>query len=172
MIYKLAETQEELEQAKICIYNSYLKQKLIQEGCDVNVNKREIFIACGHNGVCGTLSIIKDNLPMRKLFPEMDKYPVAAEAGGLAICEDVDFLKLIVKLISLVANSATKSGINYVVICTHPKHARFYKRIGGCEEFTSEIKISYLNNAPAIGLVFDIEKIRKEKPEIYGQFYS
>lgn len=171
IIYKQVKTQKEIEQVKKFIYEAYLKSGLINENDIISLDNNETYIASNEK-IYGTISIIKENLPMRNIFPEMEKYPIAAEAGSLAVCEDANFSEVIIKLISLVAKSAIKSDIYYVVIYTHPKHAKFYKRIGGCEEFTQEVKIHHLNNAPAVGLVFDIEKIKIEKPGIYKTFFG
>lgn len=183
--FKVAETQEELEQAFHLLHNAYVHEKLMSphpSGLRVTkyhaLSSTSTLIAIENNVVVGTLSLIRQSsfgLPMESIF-NLDGLPVEsrlAEVSSLAIKKEYLHQRgriLFPLLKFLYHYSHEYFGITHFVIAVNPKWIDFYEGILMFKPLSKKVvqNYSFVNGAPAVGAVLDLNLAQK----IYHQIYS
>lgn len=175
LVFRVARTQNELEQAFSLLHNCYVKQNFIQphpSGLYIKLQhalpSTSTLVAILNKKVIGTVSIIRDNplhLPLEQAF-SLEKLRAAggrvAEVSALAI--DPEFRRvsqgnlLFPFFIFLWRYALSYYGIDYIVIAIYPRHSDFYEAILKFEPLDRKIVTQYMG-APAAGFVLDIKAI-------------
>ena len=99
-----------------------------------------------------------------------------AEVGCLADRREspTRFIQVFRQLSKLIAQAAAVRGCNGLIAATHPRHARFYIRQLGFEQFGEIRSCPYAQGNPAVALLLDFEK-HKGSPvyeHLFGQEYA
>lgn len=182
MIFTEAITISDKEKSFHCLYKGYYNSGFIP----YNKNERysthyqevegnKIFIAEEDNVTYGTISLFIDKnypIPIRTIFnDEVNKFTNLAEAGHLSICEiPPNSIYIINNLIKIVAIEAIKNHINHVVIAVHPRHAPLYMRFVNFIPFTKEKAYPFVQDKLAVGLILNIDEVKKNRPDIYQKY--
>ena len=174
----LARTRLELMEAFRLLYDSYVRAGLVTE------NRRklrltpfhlldttEVFVAKWRGEVIATMTVVADGpqgLPMDAMYgDEVAHFREAglrlAEVGCFADRRGMEppFLKVIGELAKLVVQVASARGADGLVAATHPRHARFYIRALGFQQFAGLKECPYAQGNPAVALVQNFEKLRE-----------
>lgn len=187
--FRIASTREDRATAFRLVYQNYLRKGLIE------ANKYQIrltpyhllpttnvFIASIDDEIIATVSLIGDGelgLPMEGVYPDevnraRDLGLSVGEVSSLAV-RDVkfsSFLPIFVKLTRLMAQHSRMYGMDQFLIATHPKHARFYQRFMGFEQIGTQTEYPSVKNAPAVAYCLDFDRIDRERPACYDQFFG
>ncbi|RIK75043.1 MAG: hypothetical protein DCC67_15830 [Planctomycetota bacterium] len=174
--------QPEFMGAFRCLYRSYHRRGLIR--CSRAQQLRltryhllpetRVLIARHGSRVVATLSLIEDRplgVPLRSIFDaEVEaitggEEPLA-EAGCLAIdpLANVDGIYVVQHLMGLAAQAAIRRNIYRIVVAVHPRHAPFYQRIAGFQQFAGPAPHPGVAGAPAVGLQLNIEAMPRDNP--------
>ncbi len=175
--FRIAQTQEELEQAYRILHDCYVEQRfMLPSPTGLRITKyfamptTTTLIACWNNEVVGTMSIIRKSplgLPMEQAFKigkvEEGGYSVA-EVSSLAIDKKFRshrgslFLPLCRYFYRYVRDSMK---IDRAVIAVDPAWRDFYMGILGFRDLEKRVVDNYdfANGAPAIGLWLDIPSL-------------
>ncbi|QDV26851.1 N-acyl amino acid synthase FeeM domain-containing protein [Aureliella helgolandensis] len=173
----LARTRTELNAAFRLLYEAYVSAGLTarnEEGIRRTpyhlLPTTEVFVAKYVGEVISTLTMIADNpsgLPMESMYAEEIEFQrqnglKVAEIGCLADRRDspTRFRNVIGRLSCLVVQVAQSRGMNGLVLATHPRHARFYKRALGFEQFGGLKSCPYAEGNPAVALVMNFERLK------------
>lgn len=174
----LARTRLELVAAFRLLYDSYVRAGLVPE------NRRqlrltsyhllettEVFVAKWRGEVIATMTVVADGpqgLPLDAMYgDEVARFRDAglrlAEVGCFADRRGMEppFLKVIGELAKLVVQVANARGADGLVAATHPRHARFYIRALGFQQFAGLKECPYAQGNPAVALVQNFEKLRE-----------
>lgn len=98
------------------------------------------------------------------------------EVGSLADRREsvIRFIHMFRRLTTLIAQAGEFQGCNALIATTHPKHARFYIRQLGFEQFGDYRECPHVQGKPAVALALDFEK-QKGTPvheHLFGQKYT
>ncbi len=173
----LARTRIDLVAAFRLLYDSYVRAGLVSE----NQQKlrltpfhllptTEVFVAKCRGEVIATLTMVCDGeegLPIDSMYKEEAERLRGsgvrlAEIGCLADRRDAPtrFLAVFGELARLVVQVAQSRGIGGLVAATHPRHARFYIRSLGFEQFGGLKSCPYVRDNPAVALVQEFAKLQ------------
>jgi hypothetical protein len=81
-------------------------------------------------------------------------------------------LGVIIRVMSLMAQSARHRGIDELVIAVHPKHASFYERFIGFERIGEEKTYACVCHKPAVALALDLNRLHINHPRAYKRFFG
>ena len=190
LICKIASSMADFDSAFQLVYQKYLSRGLIEP----NPFARRVvpyhlksttttFIAYrGGTAVCTTTLIgdSEDGLPLEALYPaEIERKRMAglrlAEVSCLAGCgsgSDRNFHRLFMKLMRILGQHAERFGIDQLVVAVHPRHARYYERTMGFQQFGSEVRYESLQDAPAVGIALDFGHGKKNRPPAYDMIFG
>jgi hypothetical protein len=184
LIFKIAETTEELEAAFRLVYDSYLPLGY----CTPNILKMRAtiyhalpttttLIAVDNGKVIGTMTMVRDN---RLGLPLSGKFDVqglrtqsrrVAEITSLVIHRDYRRRsggQVLFPLLKLMYEYATSYfGVNHLVVTVHPKDAYFYESLLLFEPVPGTTVVDYLG-APAVALHLDLERALIEFKNVYS----
>lgn len=168
IIFKIAETKNEIEQAFRVVQQSYKDINIVnQEAGEFRITKHHalpttsIIIAKLDDKVIAAVSIItklKFSLPIEDLFSiaELCKMGRTCEISSLAILKEHRSMagKITLPLMIFTFHySYHYLGNTVMVFCVHPRAAVFYKALFELEQISKDIKVyKSINNAPAVGL--------------------
>lgn len=172
----LARSQAELTQAFRLLYQSYLKAGLTPENSlELRVTPyhrlptTEVFVAKTSDQVVATMTMTADTdcgLPMQKMYGhELSKLSGStriAEMGCFADRRDspIRFMQVFSELSRLVVQVAQARGIGALVLAAHPRHAKFYIRTLGFQQFGGLTSCPYAQGNPAVALVMDFDRLQ------------
>lgn len=187
--YKVASTRDEREAAFRLTYKSYVEAGL--SGPNPHLMRisphqllptTQMFVAILDAEVILTASLIADEalgLPLESVYPE----EVAqrrrqgirlAEVSCLADRRSQfrTFLPVFLSLSRLMVQYARRQQIDQLLVVTHPRHARFYRRMLSFESFGEQRDYPSVRNSPAAPLVLDFDAAEKGHPENYDTFFG
>lgn len=176
----LARSQAELIDAFRLLYQSYLRAGLAEEDpTEIRLTpfhllpSTEVFVAKCRAEVISTMTMTADadlGLPMDSMYrKEVDELRGTgqrfAEMGCFADRRESPrrFLQVFQMLAQLVLQVARSRQFDGLVAATHPRHARFYMRSFGFEQFGDLKSCPYAEGNPAVALVLPFEKHRETK---------
>lgn len=183
----LARTRMDLVAAFRLLYDSYVHAGLVSE----NEQKlrltpyhllpgTEVFVAKCRGEVIGTMTMVCDGeagLPMDSMYGDEANQLRGfglrlAEMGCFADRREspARFLKMIGELSRLVVQVARSRGVQGLVAATHPRHARFYIRSLGFEQFAGLKSCPYAQGNPAVALVQQFAKL--EETPIHDRLFG
>jgi len=183
--FKVAETQDELEQAFKLLHDAYVRENLMSpHPSGMRITKYHTLpstttlIAVENNVVVGTVSLIRQSsfgLPLKSIFDISDVPASArlAEVSALAIKTDQLHQRgrILFPLLKFLTHySRDYFGVTHFVIAVNPKWIDFYKSILLFKPLAKKpVKnYSFVNGAPAVGGILDIEKL----PQIFYKAYG
>lgn len=192
--YRIAATRKEREAAFHLVYNSYLQAGL----GEMNRYKMritpfhllpttEVFIAVHQGEVVLTYTLIMDGelgVPMESVYSlEVDELRQTgvrfAEASCMASRHDLlngSLLSVFLNVSRLVAQYSRKRDIHRILAAMHPRHARFYRRILGFEQFGVEKRYPCVGYRPAVAMNLDFVRLPFHRPDcqelLFGEVIS
>jgi len=187
--YQFAETPTERIEAFRLVYENYLKKGLISAN-EYRLRATPFhllpttntFVAKKQGHVFCTITLNGDGelgLPMERIYPEQ---VAESRAEGYSIGEVTclamqgislkNFLPIFIQLLRLMTQHARQYGMDRLMIATHPRHARFYKKFMGYEQVGEEREYPSVKNALAVACCLDFDKIDKHKPVLWNQIFE
>jgi len=159
------------------LYQAYIRAGLVNENKQqVRLTpfhllpSTEVVIAKLEETVTSTLTMVSDSpagLPMDNMYHEELKgirqsSIRLAEIGCLADRRQspVRFVKVFGELARLAVQVASSRGIGALVVATHPRHAGFYTRSFGFEQFGGIKGCPYVKGNPAVAMILNFDRIR------------
>lgn len=185
LIFKIAETEQELEASFKLVYDAYLKLGY----CEENPYKMRAtlyhalpttttLLAIDNGNVVGTLTVVRDNrhgLPVDKVFNVKglrEKAQRLAEITSLVIHEDYRREKggqVLFPLLRLMYEYSTSHfGVKHLVVSIHPKDVNFYKSLLLFKTIPETTEQNYLGS-PAVALHLDLEQAVNRYQDIYSK---
>lgn len=185
LVLKLAQTQNELEQAFRLLHDEYVRAGLMKphpSGMRITpyhaLPSTSTLIALWDNEVVGTLSIIRESafgFPMDRIFDTQNlknNGARLAEISALAIKKNHRQNRghILFPLLKFVYEYCMKYfGVDYMVVACHPKHIEFYESIIGFERFGDKIdNYDFVNNAPVVGGFLELKSAYQKQVNNYG----
>tara|TARA_Y100001954_G_scaffold234121_1_gene288832 strand:- start:18474 stop:19370 length:897 start_codon:yes stop_codon:yes gene_type:complete len=182
---KIAETQEELEQAFGIVYDAYRAANYIKEphpskmayGIHSLLPTTCVFVFKSYLSVLSTMTYIPDTpvfgLPMDAVYKEeldtlRNQGRNIAEVGALATPKQRRWINLISYLAKALFWYARMTDVDDVCIMVNPKHVRFYKEIFLFEDFGEEKWYEGVD-APAVALRVDMDNYERKMTDAYGE---
>jgi hypothetical protein len=173
----LAKTLPELLGSFKILYQAYARAGLVNENPhEVRLTpfhllpSTEVIIAKLAETVTSTLTLVADSddgLPMEDMYgDELDRIRQSglrvAEIGCLADRRQspVRFIKVFGELARLAVQVAAHRSIGGLVVATHPRHAGFYSRSFGFQQFGDIRGCPYVKGNPAVGMLLDFGRIQ------------
>ena len=172
LLFKLAETRSEREQAFRVLHDMYLRRGLIdpaESGLRCNVfsvlPSTALFVGMRETEVLSTMSLIEDSalgLPMEDLYSReitrlRSKRRRLAEVGALAVARGYRGKGLALMMYNLMFRWAHfYRGVDDLVIAVNPRVADFYETILFFERIGEERIYASLKDAPAVALRLDL----------------
>lgn len=184
LVFKIAETTEELESSFKLVYESYLglgycKQNKLKMRATVYhaLPTTTTLIAVDGGKVVGTLTIVRDNrlgLPLETVFDVetlRNNSSRLAEITSLVIHKDYRREKggqILFPLLRLMYEYSTSCfGVNHLLIMVHPKDVHFYKSLLLFKEVSGTGVRDYLG-APAVSLHLDLQTAVHDYEKVYA----
>jgi len=184
IIQKIAQTRQEREAAFSLIYKSYLRAGLCepnQFGLRISPYQlspsSEMFITVSDGEVVATVSLVIDSdmgLPMELVYPEQvnEARQNGYLMGEISCLADrrKDHRRIIqnlCELTGLLVQYARFQRLDGVMLVSHPKHARFYKRYMGYESIGPIRPYEEVQNQLAEPLRFDFANIGSASEQLY-----
>lgn len=190
-LIKVAETRQERQAAFRLVHDAYVRSGLIKpqpsgmrvtrhhlgEGTDVLIAKRG-------GRVSFTLTLVRDadqGLPLDSLFAREVR---AMRAEGLRLAEvsclanrerDGDRKEQFgrfVSMISLALQTARRRGVDRLLLAVHPRHAKIYQRMFGCEACSRVKEYAAVRGNPAILCMHDFARSDETRYPLYEKIYG
>ncbi|WP_164103309.1 N-acyl amino acid synthase FeeM domain-containing protein [Candidatus Laterigemmans baculatus] len=188
---RIARSQEELEHAFRLVHHSYVRAGLASPNAHgMRLTKfhllptTQVMLAKKAGSPIATASLVLDReggLPADEIYrQEIDQLRCRGlrlgEVGSLADCREsvTRFIHMFRRLTTLIAQVGEAQGCNALIATTHPKHARFYIRQLGFEQFGDPRECPHVQGKPAVALLLDFEK-QQGTPvheHLFGQKYA
>lgn len=178
----------EFEEAFRCLYHSYERRGLTPSGLrPVRLTRHHllptaaVMVACIDRRVVGTLSLIADGplgLPLRSVFnDEIQELSAAdgtlAEAACLAVDQTAaNGVDIVHGLMGLAAQAAHRRGVERILIAVHPRHAPFYVRMAGFQQFAAQRAYPSVGGRPAVGLALNLNTLAQEHPDVHRRYFG
>jgi hypothetical protein len=186
---KIASRPREIQEALGLVYQAYRRCGLIEPNpyrMRVTpyhlLETSEIFVGVVRGEVACTLTLVRDGelgLPMESIYGEEVAWRRAqgaslAEVSCLADRRHdlVRSLSVLVKVMGFMAQSATRRGVDELLIAVHPRHAEFYERFIGFEIIGGERAYETVCNKPAVALALDLNRLAVIHPRAYKRFFG
>ena len=187
--YRIASTQDEREAAFRLVYTSYLEAGLsVSNPHLMRISPHQlapttqVFVAVLDDQVIFTASLVADGalgLPLESIFPEevaqrRERGIQLAEVSCLADRRSQfrSSFPVFLKLSRLMLQYARRQQIDQLLVATHPRHARFYRRMLNFEPFGEQRDYPMVQNSPAVPLVLDFDLFEQVHPENYATFFG
>lgn len=189
VLFKIASSMAERRAAFRLVYRSYLRARLI----DSNPHRMRVtpfhllpttavFVAKLRNRVISTVSLVADaemGLPMETTYPDVvaELREQGLRLGEVTCLADRrhdfrGFLRHFCQLTRLLAQYARRQGLDRLVVMTHPKHARFYRRTMGFAKIGGLAQCPQVRDNPAVALSLDFAGIDRERPVLYEAIFG
>jgi len=187
--YKIASTRDEREAAFRLVYESYLEAGLsLPNPHRMRVPPHhllattQMFVALHEGEMIFTASLVADGalgLPMESIFPG----EVAARRNqGMRLSEVTcladrrshfrSCFPVFLRLSRMMVQYARRQQIDEILVATHPRHARLYRRMLCFESFGEQRDYPLVRNSPAVPLVLDFDVAERAQPENYDTFFG
>lgn len=187
--FKIADSRVEREAAFRLIHDSYVRSGLDEPnayGLRVTpyhlLDATTVFVATLDGLVISTVSLVADGelgLPAEVMYrPQIDE----RRRQGLCLAEVTcladrrkhieRFIDVFSSLTRLMAQHARSRGIDELIAAVHPRHAPFYVRYLGFEQFAGVSTCPHVNNRPAVGLALSFARCDQQRPECYDHYFG
>lgn len=185
IIFKLAETEEELVGALKLLHDSYVRENFmkphpssLRATCYHALPTTSTLIAKRGDQVVATISMIRNNclgLPLEKIFDLSHikrKSVHIAEISSLAVHPDYRGHQGIFFLLTkyMMEYSLKFYHVAFWVIAVNPKHTEIYKDIFLFDELEKSIKkYDFVEGAPAIGYFTELSQLKLRFFQLYSK---
>ena len=183
--FKVAETQEELEQAFAILHDAYVADGLMKphpSGLRVtkfhSLPSTTTLVAVENGAVVGTVSLVRRNsfgLPLESIFSidHLTHGNRVVEVSSLAIKNGMQHQRgrLLFPLLKFMFHYSTEYfGVSHFVIAVNPKWWDFYQSVLLFTPLTQKQVDSYdfVNGAPAVGGILDLKWASQAYLQMYG----
>lgn len=188
-VYRIARSRDEWEAAFRIVYDAYVESGLISAN-DYRMRvtpyhlipTTQVFVASRQQSVIGTLSLVEDSrwgVPLDRVYPQQvqqlrdegfrfGEVTCLADRGTPSRCA----LTVVMKLMGLMAQFASRQGIQKLIIGVHPRHAGFYKRLAAFESAGPTKAYPAVKNHPVVPMVLDLENVQWNDPQAYERFFG
>ncbi len=173
----LARSLDDLLGSFKILYQAYVRAGLVNENPHELrltpfhlLQSTEVVIAKLGETVTSTITMVSDSpagLPMDDMYHEeleaiRQLGTGLAEIGCLADRRQspIRFVKVFGELARLAVQVASNRGIGALVVATHPRHAGFYTRSFGFEQFGGVKGCPYVKGNPAVAMILNFDRIR------------
>lgn len=185
---RIASTRDEREAAFHLVYNAYERAGLIEPNAlELRVTTfhllptTNLFIAKCGDEVIGTITLIGDGtlgLPLESVYgEEVNELRNQGVSLGEVSClahrrmSPRQMMPLFIALTRLLTQHARFFGMDRLLIAAHPRHAQFYVRFLGFEQFGSERSYPSVRNNPAVACCLDLARLDRNRPA-YDQYFG
>ena len=183
VVFKLAESRAEREQAFHLLHDCYERRGLIEHtasGLRVSLHAllptTATFVGMRNDAVQATLSLIEDSpfgLPMESLYAtEISSLRAngrhLAEVGALAVAPSFRRKGVTLMMFNLMIRWAYFRGVEDLVITVHPRSAAFYRTLLLFERIGDVRVYASLRDAPAVALRLDLTTTFARYARTYG----
>jgi hypothetical protein len=189
VVFKIASHLDELWGAFRLIQKAYEQRGLAvpnESGMRVtdyhSLPSTEVVIGVENEEVICTASIVHDasmGLPMEVVYkPEVNERRQngisVAEVSCLADkpSETKSSFTPLSRLMSLIAQSSKRRGVDELLIAVHPRHAGFYERYLGFARIGPERCYPSVRNLPALALSLDLNNLSDQHPRAYQRLFG
>ena len=187
---RVAATFAEHEAAFRLVYNAYLTSGLGKPNAwRLRVTPyhllptTKVFIAVRGGAVLLTYTVVMDGelgVPMESVYGrEVDRLRQAGIRFGEASCfadrRDLlngSLLPAFLGVSRLVAQYTSRRGIHRILAAMHPRHARFYQRILGFEQFGEEKSYPSVGYRPAVAMNLDFVRLPRHRPDCHEVLFG
>lgn len=186
----IASTQEERAAAFELVYSAYLSRGIGRANpYEMRVTPfhlletTEVLYAESGGEVVLTMTLIRDGnmgLPMESVYgQEVENLrcqgfalaEVSCLADRHALLEQ-SFLPVFVSLCHMIIQSAKRHGVGVLLAAMHPRHAQFYERVLGFEQFGGQKIYPSAANRPAVAMMNNFVSDRFRCSKYYELFFN
>lgn len=188
-ICRVATDRDEVLAALGLVHHQYVRSGLAvpnRSGIRVTryhlLNTTEVMIGKVDDAVVCTLTLVRDTrfgLPMESIYHEEVEArrrlgKRVAEVSCLADRRDDNegSLSVMFRVMSLVAQYATRRGVDELLIAIHPRHGKFYERFLGFEGIGGLKSYSLVRDNPAIAMALDLGGLQHSNRKAYQRLYG
>lgn len=185
MVFKIAQTQEELEQAFEILHDTYVQEGYMEpdpSGMRLSLfhtmPRTTTFVGVKNGRVITTLSIYADSflrLPMDSLFKDVTD---RARKQGRFVCEigafacrkgyKTDNPTVALHLMAATLRYLTRNlPMDDLFITVNPKHSAFYRHVMAMEQRGDQRAYSCVKGNPAVALHMDLRTIEHRLEQMY-----
>jgi hypothetical protein len=189
VVYKIASRREELYAAFGLVYQAYVRAGLCtRHPYRMRVTPyhllptTEVFIAVKECEVITTVSLIRDGelgLPLESVYGEQvaeyrKRGYSLAEVSCLADHRQGQkrSVPVVMRLMSLMAQSAKRRGVDQLLIAVHPRHRRFYQCFAAFQPIGEEKPYRTVCDNPAVAMALDLPWAPVDHPRLYAKFFG
>ena len=132
--------------------------------------------------VVSTVTLVEDSelgLPMEAMYGDEI---AARRRSGCALAEVTcfadrrkdtgRFVQVFLSLTRLLAQFAKRQGVDELLASVHPRHAAFYVRYVGFEQFAGLSRCPYAKHSPSVGLSLSFAECDKTRPRCYDDIFG
>jgi hypothetical protein len=187
--FKIADRQEELRCAFRLVYQAYVAAGLSQPNPQRMritpwhlLPTTEVLVATLRDEVIGTVSLVADGemgIPMESIFPDhvAARRSEGVRFGEVSCLADrrrhfARTMPLVIRLMSLLGQTARARGIDTLLIVVHPRHVRFYERFIGFRALGRHQTYAAVCGKPAVALELDLAHLQENHAEAYQRFFG
>jgi len=188
-VFKIASTREEWEAAFRLVHHAYARSGLIAANpYQMRITPFHLlpatktFITSLRGTVICTLGLVPDGprgIPIESVYPG----EVSLLRQDSCRCAEVTCLAdrrkefrrsfpVLMRLMALMAQYASRHGIDKLVIAVHPRHVKFYHRLTAFTAIGTIREYPSVENAPAIPMVLDLSRGAVDHPKEHARFFG
>jgi hypothetical protein len=189
IVLKVATTREERLAAFRLIYHAYRQAGLCDEDpselrftpCQL-LETTDILLAQLDGQVACTLSLVRDSvlgLPLEAIYPvEVARRRATglhlAEVSCLAHLPEAlpRFFELFRAITRLIAQLATKLGVDELLVAVHPQHVAIYRRYMSFEPLDGQRDYPTVCSQQAVGLYLNFQRAERESPRNWQRLFG
>lgn len=188
---KVAETMSEREAAFRLVHQVYQKSGLTSEnqmGMRIIrhhlLDTTDVMVACRQREVEFSVTLVRDGslgLPCEALFADevrslresgLRLAEVSCVASAYGDADRKEGFDTYVKMIALTIQTARRRGIDRLLLAVHPRHAKFYQRMFGCDACSDTRSYDVVEGNPAILCSHDFAHLDIAGYRLSNQIYG
>jgi len=187
---KVTESQAEREAAFKLVHEAYVRAGLMaRHAMGMRVMKHhlldqtDVLVVKRHGKVVFTSSLVREGefgLPLESLFATevnslrqrgLQVAEVSCLASDSALEDKTQRFELFVEMIGLLFQTARFHGVDRVLLAVHPRHAKVYQRMFGCELCSDVKEYAAVQGNPAVLCSHDFAQLDQTRYCLYDKAY-
>jgi hypothetical protein len=186
---KIAASRGDLFEAFHLVYRAYVRAGLATPNSHRmrvtafhSLSTTEVFVAKKGDAIVCTMSLVADGklgLPMECVYADEVmtrrlRGRRLAEVSCLADDHESTggSCRIVMRLMSLMAQCAKLRGVDELVIAVHPRHAKFYERCAAFMPIGDVRTYHGVCDNPAVAMVLDLNRVSQTHPMIWARFFG
>ena len=188
-VFKIAQHRRELYGAFRLVHEAYVRSGITRPNpYRMRVTPHhllpttEVFVALGGGEVLCTMTLVRDGLmglPMEAIYEE--EVERRRQQGILLgeVCSLADqkhaleaSFPVVFRLMTLLAQTAKRRGVDELMITVHPHHAGFYERFAAFRPIGEEKIYPTVCDKPAVALAVDLTRLAVNNPHVHKRFFG